>query len=288
MRNNLINSIHADLIQLTNTKISKKEIEKYFIPIFEYINLSHKKKFLISGSQGIGKSTFLRILKKNNKKYYNKNILCLSLDDFYMNKSERKLLAKKIHPLFITRGVPGTHRIQKLLETIKKFENSLYPINVPTFNKIKDTINYKERTIKKNCDILILEGWCCGCTQLDKNYLYKNINYLEKHYDSKNIWRDFYNNKLNNEYAGLFKKFDATIYFKAYTFSNVYKWRLKQEKNNIKSFIGTAHSMNKYEIKNFIQHYEKITKWMMKTMPKFADINLNVDKNQKIKKISIS
>ena len=43
--------------------------------------------------------------------------------------------------------------------------------------------------------------------------------------------------------------------------------------------------MSKKEIANFIQYYEKITKWMFKVMPKLADIVLYVNSNQKISKI---
>ena len=43
--------------------------------------------------------------------------------------------------------------------------------------------------------------------------------------------------------------------------------------------------MNKNELQVFIQHYEKLTKWMMKTMPAKADILIKIDGNQKIKKV---
>jgi D-glycerate 3-kinase len=43
--------------------------------------------------------------------------------------------------------------------------------------------------------------------------------------------------------------------------------------------------MSPKEIANFVQHYEKITKWMLKIMPNLANIVLYVDKDQKISKI---
>ena len=42
--------------------------------------------------------------------------------------------------------------------------------------------------------------------------------------------------------------------------------------------------MSKDDIKIFIQYYEKITKWMMKVMPKKANLTISVDINQKIRK----
>ena len=43
--------------------------------------------------------------------------------------------------------------------------------------------------------------------------------------------------------------------------------------------------MNKAKLKEFIQHYEKLTKWMMLTMPNQADILIKINSNQKIKKL---
>ncbi len=41
--------------------------------------------------------------------------------------------------------------------------------------------------------------------------------------------------------------------------------------------------MNKKELKYFISHYEKITKSMIKVLPKKSDIVIKIDKNQRIK-----
>ena len=47
-----------------------------------------------------------------------------------------------------------------------------------------------------------------------------------------------------------------------------------------------TNSMNKKQIEDFVQYYEKITKWMIKKMPLISDLTIFVDKNQKIKKIN--
>ena len=72
MSEQLIYSVQKQLIELTNIKFSKKYIETYIYPIFEYIISSKKNKFLIAGSQGIGKSTLLHILEKNLKNIFKK------------------------------------------------------------------------------------------------------------------------------------------------------------------------------------------------------------------------
>ena len=39
-------------------------------------------------------------------------------------------------------------------------------------------------------------------------------------------------------------------------------------------------SMNKNEIAEFISHYEKITKWMMKVLPAKANVCVKIDKRK--------
>ena len=46
--------------------------------------------------------------------------MLLSIDDYYFSKKKRIKLSKKIHPLLITRGVPGTHDIVALKNDIIK------------------------------------------------------------------------------------------------------------------------------------------------------------------------
>ena len=118
-----------------------------------------------------------------------------------------------------------------------------------------------------------------------KKYLNQNINQLELKYDNNKVWRKYYNSMLKNEYKKVFSMFDQKIYVQAPSFKYVLKWRSLQEKNN----ANNSHSkniMNKFMLQIFIQHYEKITKWMMKTMPLKADILIKIDKNQKIKRLT--
>ena len=44
--------------------------------------------------------------------------------------------------------------------------------------------------------------------------------------------------------------------------------------------------MSDHEIEIFIQHYEKITKWMIDNMHKKSNLIVEVNRNQKITKIN--
>ena len=107
---------------------------------------------------------------------------------------------------------------------------------------------------------------------------------MERQLDNKNIWRSYYNSYLKNEYSEIFSKFKKKIYIKPPSFTHVLEWRYKQEKQN--ALIKKKKKfMSKKELKHFIQHYEKQTRWMIKTMPAEASMVIKIDKNQKIEKI---
>ena len=74
------------------------------------------------------------------------------------------------------------------------------------------------------------------------------------------------------------------IYIQTPSFRYVLKWRNAQEKTNA-SKSNNKNFMNKENLIKFIQHYEKLTKWMMQTMPIKTDILIKIDSNQKIKKL---
>jgi D-glycerate 3-kinase len=276
--------IQQQLLITTNKKFSIAYISRSITPIIDKIINTNDNKFLISGSQGVGKSTLAIIIKLVIEKIYKKKVMILSIDDYYLSKNKRNEISKKIHPLLKTRGVPGTHDINKLRRHINNFNKQKFPISTPKFDKLKDDCS---KTLNKvtSAQILILEGWCCGTSAVEDKYLYKNINKLELNLDKNFVWRKYYNSILKNQYQSVFKMFDITIYLKPPSFAYVLKWRALQEKNNaIKN--NQKKLMNKKELSFFIQHYEKITKWMIKTMPAKADILINLDRNQKIKKIT--
>ena len=151
----LIDYIQIEIHKTYNKKYSKKYIEDKLIPIINYICSSKSKKFLFGGSQGIGKSSFINIISKTIEKFYNKKILLLSLDNYYLSKKQRLLLSKKIHQLLITRGVPGTHDIEKLIKHIKQFNKEKYPITTPLFDKLIDDTSKSKKITKAYFDKII-------------------------------------------------------------------------------------------------------------------------------------
>ena len=63
MKIDIIRFTQDKLLKLTKKRFSKIYITEYIIPLIDKIIQSKDNKFLISGSQGVGKSTLSILLK---------------------------------------------------------------------------------------------------------------------------------------------------------------------------------------------------------------------------------
>ncbi len=271
-------------------KIGK--LNKFYLPLSEWLYSIYKKDKKIkivglSGGQGAGKSTITGILKFILKRKYGLNLCVFSIDDFYKTKAERRRMSKKIHPLFLTRGVPGTHDIILINKTIQKLKRRNFKtVLIPKFDKSIDD-RYKKnkwQKIKTPPNIIIFEGWCVGARHQKDRALKKSLNSIERKYDTDLSWRKMVNKHLKNQYRKLFNKIDKLVYLKAPNFEHILKWRLLQEQK-MKLTSKTKKIMSKSQVKEFIMFYERITKQMMKDFSRISDITVFLDKSHRSKKI---
>ena len=275
-------------------KNKDRMIRSFLIPVCFWIaRKTNKKKPLIvglAGGQGTGKTTITSIITIILKKYFKLNVFKISIDDFYKTRKQRTLLSKNKHPLLMTRGVPGTHDANIMLNFFKKIKVKKFKsLKLPKFNKAidnrcKQSLWYK---IKSKPDVIILEGWCVGARSQNFRELRKPINSLEKIHDQNFKWRQYVNYQLKTKYKKLFNQLDCLLFLKAKNFSLLRRWRLKQEKKLwLKSKNGKSLKiMNKDEVKNFMDTYQRITQQMFKDMPKYSSIIMNLNSSHQIKNI---
>ena len=263
--------------------ISKKIAENYF--------KDKKTKVIgLTGSQGSGKSTISQILKIILKEGFNLNTVTFSIDDFYKTLYQRKEMSYKVSPLFLTRGVPGTHDVKLLNKCLSKLKLSKFrQISIPKFDKANDDRMQKKKwqKINKKPNIIIFEGWCVGVNAQKSKDLVVPVNTLEREKDKKRNWRKRVNKELKKDYKTLFRFIDYSIFLKVPSFKYVYKWRLLQEKK-LKSTSSGKKTMTNKQIRNFIMFYERLTKHMLKTYHKVAEIVINIDKKHRLKSIKFN
>ena len=280
--------------ETSSEKFSNKEVmlKSYLIPVCFWIfkKANKKKPFFIglAGGQGTGKTTISTIIKIILEKYFKLNVFKISIDDFYKTRKERSKLSKKVHPMLMTRGVPGTHDVKMMLDFFKNIKRKNFNgMKLPNFNKAIDDrfpLKYWHK-IKQRPDVIIFEGWCVGAKPELSKTLKKPINSLEKLKDKRVVWRYYVNQQLKNKYKALYSQLNCIIYLKAENFNLLQKWRIKQEhKLRLKTKEKTSHKiMNKEAIINFMQTYQRITQNMFKKMPRYASIILNLNAKHQIK-----
>ncbi len=105
-------------------KGKEKMLKSFLIPICFWIakKANNKKPYFVglAGGQGTGKTTISSIIKIILERYFKLKVFKISIDDFYKTRKERLNLSKKVHPMLMTRGVPGTHDVQIMLNFFKK------------------------------------------------------------------------------------------------------------------------------------------------------------------------
>jgi D-glycerate 3-kinase len=273
-------------------KNKERMIKSFLIPLCFWINkkAENKRPYFVglAGGQGTGKTTISALIRIILTKYFRLNVFRISIDDFYKTRKERINLSKRVHPMLLTRGVPGTHDVNMMLNFFKNSKSKKFKRSkLPTFNKaIDDRYNKKKwYDLKKKPDVIIFEGWCVGAKSEKNTSLKKTINSMEKIKDQKQIWRKYVNDQLKSKYKKLYSQLNCLVYLKAKNFSLLQKWRLKQERklwlNSKKK--SNLKIMSRGDVLNFMQTYQRITQNMFRYMPKYATVILNLNTNHQIK-----
>jgi D-glycerate 3-kinase len=245
----------------------------------------------VCGCQGSGKSTLAAFLKLLLD-WEGCPTAILSLDDLYLTRGQREKLAREIHPLLKTRGVPGTHDVDLGLKTLHglRTARTTSRIPIPRFDKARDN-----RAPRKDWDVfrgrpafILFEGWCVDAKPQPEAALRKPVNGLERDCDPDETWRRYVNDELTGPYQELFAPIDVLLFLRAPSFDCVYKWRgLQEKKLRRASKTEDRAVMDKKVLDTFIMHYERLTRWMLKEMPSRANILLPLAPNQRIRKVEI-
>jgi D-glycerate 3-kinase len=232
----------------------------------------------LSGSQGSGKSTLCRMLEAILREAHGLHAATLSLDDLYLTKAERQDLARTVHPLFATRGVPGTHDValgRAVLDAVRARQPDLC---LPRFDKARDDRAPETQwpVIAAPLEVLLFEGWCMGARPQAEADLVQPVNQLEAEEDPEGLWRRHVNTQLAGPYRALFDAPDVTIMLAAPGFEAVLGWRQLQE---AKLRERTGLGMSEAQVVRFVMHYERITRHLLVDLPGRADcvITLGAD-----------
>ncbi|NQY86138.1 MAG: kinase [Colwellia sp.] len=266
--------------------------DKLFFNYLQQAKQPNKSTFFvgINGCQGSGKSTLAKFLGDYLNKQFGLSVVVLSLDDFYFGRVQRQQLARQYHPLFKTRGVPGTHDVNLLksvLAQLKDSKKSNKAIYLPQFDKAQDNPLPMTDclTATSGVDIVLFEGWCWGIPAENSNDLSLPINALETQHDPQGTWRKQVNYSLQHDYQPLYAFMDTWLMLKAPSFEVVFKWRLEQEQKlaKVNANIGSANGvMSTVEVNEFIQFFQRLTIHGLNVLPTKVDILFELGNNREI------
>jgi D-glycerate 3-kinase len=238
----------------------------------------------LCGAQGSGKSTAAAALVELLQ-LENLPAVALSIDDFYLPRAARQALAREVHPLFITRGVPATHDVELAQATIDSLADR-EPTLLPVFDKATD--DRRPRAQWRECHgpmrVVILEGWCVGALPQTTAQLATPVNALEREEDADGVWRRTVNDALAGRYRPLFDRLSPLVLLAAPSFEVVQRWRGEQEhrlREKLQREGGDASRvMNDAAIARFIAHYERVTRHILTEMPQRADHLISLDEQR--------
>jgi len=272
-------------------------VEQTILPLVEHIVSLRKAKGRtivvgVHGAQGTGKSTLVLFLTKLLCDHWNCPTASFSLDDIYLTRAERQVLAEQVHPLFITRGVPGTHDV-KLGEGVIDQLRHAGPGDktpIPAFDKSHDDrLSMSEWPVfEGRAEVILVEGWCLGALPEDDSALVAPLNKLEAEEDPAGVWRRYVNQCLKSTYQDFFSALDGLIMLQAPSLERVLEWRTLQEhklakKTGSAPIEGNADMaardlriMSDQEVIRFVMHYERVTRSCLQKLPDRADALIQV------------
>ncbi|MDB5686009.1 MAG: kinase [Rhizorhabdus sp.] len=240
----------------------------------------------ICGAQGSGKSTVAARVEANMAAI-GVRVAMLSLDDLYWPREERERLAREVHPLLRTRGVPGTHDVALGWSVIDSLGRS-GTTAIPRFDKALDTRRPVTAwpAVEGPIDLLLFEGWCVGAMPQPDEALVAPVNELERRQDVDGRWRRGVNAALGSVYRALFERIDMLVLLAAPDTDIVLRWRTEQERALAQRLAETGLAgtvvMDDDALAMFVQYYERLTRHILAEMPGRADLTIRLDRERRV------
>ncbi len=249
----------------------------------------------VCGAQGSGKSTFCRLLGTVLETGFDQPAVALSIDDIYETRERRQELAAQTHPLFATRGVPGTHDVALGLAILGRLVSlgEGQAVLLPVFDKAMDTRLAPDRWRLQRGPVatVLFEGWCVAAVPETEAALSDAINILEREEDRDGVWRRTVNEHLRGDYQRLFALIDVLILLRVDSMQRVFEWRLLQEHKlaaEASARAADTRIMTDEQVNRFIMHYERLTRHILSEMPDRADIVFDLDDSHSAARVHIN
>ena len=243
----------------------------------------------LSGPQGSGKSTLAAATAARLRRAGLK-VAVLSLDDLYLGRDARRRLAREVHPLFATRGPPGTHDVAlglTLLDALARPGETALPRFAKATDEPAPPASWER--FAGPADVVLFEGWCLGARPDPQAARAPPLNALERDEDADGAWRAAVEAALARGYPELWGRLALLVQLLPPDFGTVLGWRAEQE-HALRDRLadgGGGGAMTDAQVARFVQHYERITRRLMADAPRTADVVVRLDAGRRVMEVAV-
>lgn len=201
----------------------------YYLPVFFWIrsmvaSVDGPCVLGFSCPQGGGKTTMTGVIEAMLKSCGLK-VAIASLDDFYVTNDEQRKLAEQHagNPLMEFRGMPGTHDVPLLLNTLDALRAG-DNVDVPRYDKTAHNGRGDRAPrsawarVFNDVDVVLLEGWCMGFRAAPvENVADPNLHVV---------------NEELRRFEDLYERLHGMLVVEVQDMNWVYGWRLQAERGS--------------------------------------------------------
>lgn len=223
---------------------------QFYKSVFDWASARLSKEesgflFGINGPQGCGKTTLTKALCEMFAAK-GKKAITISIDDFYLTRSEQKRLAAEHpnNPYLQQRGYPGTHDIELGARTLRSLKHADMSVTIPRYDKSAhqgqgDRAPESEWThVDGAPDVVFVEGWMLGYTPVEKKKLpNEHIAEINRQLEGYEAWH---------------KQLDAFLQLAPEDYRYVLDWRVEAEQ---KMRASGKPGMSDPEIRAYVEKF---------------------------------
>ena len=270
--------------------MSTSVVQGIITKVEETLSSSQTTKTVVAvyGPQGSGKTTSTReAAKELNAKGI--PTIAVSLDDYYKPYSKLKEIAHLGNPLLLHRGLPGTHDTAELLQFLKDFAAGKNDLEVPVYDKSLHSgagDRAGNRKVPNDTQAILVEGWMIGFKPIGETAISSKMDLIRDqklNFIKQPTLKDFVEIDTNlKAYLPIWDHFAALIKLEPLDMHYIYKWRLHQEHDLIKS---TGQGMSDEEVKTFVDQYWSSYILYADTFTSDLTFYLNIDHKASLRKL---
>ena len=223
--------------------VDEASLEQAYFPLAARLGRScstggaSSRTVAIAGPPGSGKSTLSEFLGVMLDAGYGLRCARFGLDDVYLSKAERLEMGRRVHPLFATRGAPGTHRTETIVSLLGALRtaNEATLTALPRFDKsLDDTSPCSEWPLfVGKPHVILFDTWLWNVRPPNDEELSEPINRREAERDPDGTWRIASAQAFRDRYVGVFSEADEWIKIEPPGWEAMVRFREEQERNRI-------------------------------------------------------